>query len=73
MKTAIQDLIDDLIEQKNFIPALTYGWVMNKVVNLIEKEKKQIEDAFQDGYDECENNAQDRQVRKSTYYDKTFN
>jgi len=66
MKTAMQELIDDLIEQKNYIPALTYGWFMNKAVRLIEKEKQQIKDTWNSAY------GGDGYFNAEDYYNETF-
>lgn len=49
------------------------GFQPKHIEEAKEMEKQQIINAFQNGYYECENNSQDRQMTKKQYYDETFN
>ena len=68
-KTAVEWLIERL-------PSLFvddsghYEKLFNQALEL---EKQQIMQAFAEGYYECENNSQDRQVTKNSYYSETYN
>ena len=70
MKTAMRNLIDFMQQSPMMFAAPLF---MIKENNLLELEKKQIENAFQAGYSECENYQHDRQLWKEDYYNQTFN
>lgn len=65
MKTAMQELLEYI--ENNFNVVYPEG-TDKKVLELLEKEKKQIMDAFDAGYSECENYAQDRTMTSETYF-----
>ena len=66
MKTAIQELIDEVVEHLTYDGGLsednrvTYETIRLRLIGKLKKEKEQIADAFYSGYD------------SSDYYNQTY-
>ena len=68
MKTAMQELIE-FIESTNNTPHVNLT-IMDKAKKLLEKEKEQIMNDFENGWLDCFN---DKGTDKEEYYNQTYN
>ena len=70
MKTAMQELIEwgDEMLLKHPQKILGFGEAIDKAVELQEKERKQIENAYMDG-----NHIKDEFYNPKEYYNQTYN
>ena len=66
MKTAMQELWDYVIEDKENIKFIAYMNLRNRIIPLLDKEKTQIEDSFFEGQD-------GRYTDFDNYYEETYN
>jgi len=61
-KTAMQLMIDQLEEQKKAVPAFTYGKGLEYAIQAaklkLEMEREQIEEAYDEGYKDAEQDKQ---------------
>jgi flagellar biosynthesis/type III secretory pathway protein FliH len=50
MKTAIQELLDEIKECRNIETDLLLPFIRNKIQSKLPKEREQIEEAYDEGY-----------------------
>lgn len=73
MKTAIQELIDEVVEHLTYDDDLsednrvTYETIRLRLIGKLKKEKEQIKDAFYSGYD-----SSDLFKHSDDYYNETY-
>ncbi len=73
MKTAMQDLIE-WYQREHFVKTTFYIQLLNKFEELLEKEKEQIIDAYENGVgDENERNLSGQFTNAEQYYNQTYN
>ena len=69
MKTAIQELIEWLNDYPTNVPTIHKSAVISKAESMLEKEKEQIMDAYDEGWSD----GFDDKDLNSEYYNETFN
>jgi flagellar biosynthesis/type III secretory pathway protein FliH len=73
MKTAIQELLDEIKECRNIETDLLLPFIRNKIQSKLPKEREQIEEAYDEGYNnaiwEC---GTPKSTRATEYYNETF-
>ena len=73
MKTAMQELIE-WYNQEHFVKTTFHIQLLNKFESLLEKEKEQIIDAYENGVGhENERNLSGEFTCAEQYYNQTFN
>jgi hypothetical protein len=73
MKTAIQELLDEIKECRNIETDLLLPFIRNKIQSKLPKEREQIEEAYDEGYNnaiwEC---GTPKSTTATEYYNETF-
>jgi flagellar biosynthesis/type III secretory pathway protein FliH len=73
MKTALQELLDEIKECRNIETDLLLPFIKNKIQSKLPKEREQIEEAYDEGYNnaiwEC---GTPKSTRATEYYNETF-
>jgi hypothetical protein len=73
MKTVMQDLIE-WYQKEHFVKTTFHIQLLNKFESLLEKEKEQIIDAYENGVgDENERNLSGKFTCAELYYNQTYN
>jgi len=72
MKTAIDQVLEIIQLARECEIDNDLRSIRHRVEQLKPVFKQQIIDAFQEGYYECENNSQDRQLRKEDYFTQKY-
>jgi len=70
MKTAIQELLDEIKECRNIETDLLLPFIKNKIQSKLPKEREQIEQAYQSGNEKSWSAAP--KTTAQDYYNETF-